>query len=353
MLPRLDGYDWRAFTEQEERAAEVPELLRRILLGSRIPRQTVDDFWIMLSGDGYINSTGLLNTIAVALIESFADLTPRARRRAAKLLNYVAWDLWLNNYGEPDDEMVRVVKDRASAVSKLFADGDPVTARLAARLFCTLRLRSARGMGRLMALYGRETNPWVRVKLVGFLDHLGGRAALPFLLDEVFVNDPEPAVRWRAARSVVKYDRRDTPADVAEFLGRVLLDPAEGTAIKAVSPFLDDGLFRQHTFTAVGRLAPEVAAPPLLTLLRRKQETWSAVQGLLRISQPWGDTWGKPWPLSPLQREILAAIVDLPDDRPGQIRMTCCSPLAEVGLPTTRQGLLDLLAGKPEAPAAR
>jgi hypothetical protein len=177
MLPRLDGYDWQAFTEQEEQAAEVPELLRRFLLGRPGPaRRAFDDVcFVLAADDGYVVCPGLFDTAATAVIESLDELAPPARRRAAKLLNYVAYDLWLNIYGEPGEGVVRVVKDRAAAVSTLLADDDPVTARLAARLFCIIRLRSARGVGRLMTLYGREVDPWVRVKLVGFLEHLGGR----------------------------------------------------------------------------------------------------------------------------------------------------------------------------------
>jgi hypothetical protein len=179
------------------------------------------------------------------------------------------------------------------------------------------------------------------------------------VLDEVFVNDPEPAVRWRAARAVVKYCRGESPPDVVEFLRRALLDPDEHAAIKAACPRLNDGLFWQRTVTAVGRLTPEVAGPPLLTLFRRKRDATYLVGELIRIGGPWRDGQGQLRRFSPIQREILAAIAELPDtsspgsaDPPGWSLLSCRHPLSDVGLPATRQGLLDLLAGKPEPPAA-
>src|SRR5689334_7546163 len=104
MLERLDGHDWQAHAAAEPHAPRLPRLLRRYLGGNEAAaRKALRRIWFALArDDGYINSAAVVALTATAVAEVVDELAATARRRAARLLGHLNYEMWLNIYGQPD-----------------------------------------------------------------------------------------------------------------------------------------------------------------------------------------------------------------------------------------------------------
>src|SRR5262245_41649613 len=143
MLERLDQYDWKAHTGEVPQAPRLPRLLRRYLTGDPTKsRRASHAVWFVLAGDGgYIDSPGLVALTAVALVEAVPELDAEGRHRAARLIHHTVHEMWLNIYGQPDQQVVRELRERLPQVRALLNEEVPDTVGTAARLLGRLGVR--------------------------------------------------------------------------------------------------------------------------------------------------------------------------------------------------------------------
>jgi hypothetical protein len=204
-----------------------------------------------------------------------------------------------------------------------------------------------------MFLFEREHDPFRRHFLVGYLGAVGGRDMLPYLVDEVLACDPDFLVRWRAARVVTGLCGRRTPDEAVELLTRFLIDADARAAAERAFPRLRGAMWRR-TMDAVLRLPLKITVPPLLAALRPQgPEARELVPTLFRLLFP--SVFLGPEPLlTSLQHQFLSTLVELseagepaavsPAPVSGLTWKTLFTPLRQAGLPTSREGVLEVLA---------
>jgi hypothetical protein len=252
--------------------------------------------------------------------------------------------MWLNIYGEADPCVVEAVRERLSPVRLLAVADNPPTVQQAAKLLCRLGERDEAVAARVMVLHGREADPWKRYLLAGYLQCLGGRDMLPYLVDEVLANDPELLVRWRAALVVSSLLHRKTPEEAVRLLLGLVGDREGQALLHSRFPKLANQGVWMPTVRAVSRLSPAFAVPVLLAVLRQtvtpEGRSRDVVKGLLHLTRPWRN---RVDPLTSMQREVLRGISELPANAFLWAGCFRC-PLLSARLPCSREGLRDLLA---------
>jgi hypothetical protein len=280
-----------------------------------------------------------------------------------RLLDQIAFDnpwgdQYRHDWGGPKEDtgIVPAMLAGVPTLVRLLEGDDPAVRLQAAHNLATLGETTPAVAERVLAVCMHETDRKAKFALIGYLQRLGQREALPYLVDELLLGSDDLLLRWGAALTITHLTGHDAHPEACTLLRRALLD---GPVKEELDAFFPKGVFSfGQTYGAVQLLHPEAAVPMLIDFLKQDlPHSHFAIQPLLRLCAPWesAEVPGANGPqyqlvsLTSLQRRVLTAFSNLPvevrrDHPPWWTLAYLQRYLSGLRLPQDRDGLRAWLA---------